>query len=126
VSSSPTTSTPPAAATNFYNDAFARQGYGDDVRAVQQLWLAGDREAARRRVPTAIGLGTNLIGTDDLIRDRLRLYHTAGITTLRAQLQGDPAHDLPRQLDDLTHLLDLVHDVNQEPATATLETKTSP
>ena len=77
-------------------------------------------------MPTAIGLGTTLIGTDDLIRDRLRRYHTAGITTLRAQLQGDPAHDLPRQLDDLTHLLDLVHDVNQEPATATLETKTSP
>ena len=100
--------------TNFYNDAFARQGYGDDVRAVQQLWLAGDREAARRRVPTAIGLGTNLIGTDDLIRDRLRLYRDAGITTLRAQLQGDPAHDLHRQLDDLAHLLDLVHDVNEE------------
>ena len=115
-----------SATTNFYNDAFARQGYGDDVRAVQQLWLAGDREAARRRVPTAIGLGTNLIGTDDLIRDRLRLYRDAGITTLRAQLQGDPAHDLQRQLDDLAHLLDLVHDVNEEPATATLETKTSP
>ena len=58
-----------SATTNFYNDAFARQGYGDDVRAVQQLWLAGDREAARRRVPTAIGLGTNLVGTDELIRD---------------------------------------------------------
>ena len=32
---------------NFYNDAFARQGYGDDVAEVQRLWLAGDREAAR-------------------------------------------------------------------------------
>jgi alkanesulfonate monooxygenase SsuD/methylene tetrahydromethanopterin reductase-like flavin-dependent oxidoreductase (luciferase family) len=51
-----------SATTNFYNDAFERQGYGDDVRAVQRLWLAGDRDAARRRVPTAIGLGTNLIG----------------------------------------------------------------
>jgi hypothetical protein len=28
--------------------------------------------------------------------------------------------------DDLTHLLDIVHDVNEEAATATLETKTSP
>ena len=106
-----------SATTNFYNDAFARQGYGDDVRAVQQLWLAGDREAARRRVPTAIGLGTNLVGTDELIRDRLRRYRDAGITTLRAQLQGDPAHDLQRQLDDLAHLLDLVHAVNDEAAT---------
>jgi F420-dependent oxidoreductase-like protein len=70
-----------SAANNFYNDAFARQGYGEDGREVQRLWLSGDRDAARRRVPTAIGLGTNLIGTDDLIKDRLRLYRDAAITT---------------------------------------------
>ncbi len=103
-----------SATTNFYNDAFARQGYGDDVRDVQRLWLAGDRDAARRRVPTAIGLGTNLIGTDDLVRDRLRRYRDAGITTLRAELQGDPTKDLDRQLDDLARLLELVGEVNAE------------
>jgi hypothetical protein len=73
------------------SEAFAPQGYGDDVRTVQQLWLAGDRDAARRRVPTAIGLGTNLVGTDDLVRERLRLSRDAGVTTLRAQLHGDPS-----------------------------------
>jgi F420-dependent oxidoreductase-like protein len=104
-----------SAATNFYVEAFARQGHGDDVRAVQQLWLAGDREAARRRVPTAIGLGTNLIGTADLVRERLRRHRDAGVTTLRAQLQGDPSRDLDRQLEDLGRLLDLVRDVNAEP-----------
>ncbi len=67
-----------------------RQGYGDDVREVQRLWLAGDRDAARKRVPTAIGLGTNLIGTDDLVRERLRLYRDAGITTLRVGLASGP------------------------------------
>ena len=103
--------------TNFYNDAFERQGFGDDVRAVQQLWLAGDREAARRRVPAAIGLGTNLLGTADMIRERLRLYRDAGVTTLRAQLQGDPTAHLERQIDDLGQLLDLVADVNNEPLT---------
>ena len=96
---------------NFYNDAFARQGYGDDVAEVQQLWLAGDREAAARRVPIAIGLGTNLIGTDDDVRARLRRYRDAGVTTLRVGLAGptDTA-----KLDDLAHLLDLVHDVDRE------------
>jgi F420-dependent oxidoreductase-like protein len=95
---------------NFYNDAFTRQGFGDDVRAVQQLWLAGDHEAARRRVPLAIGLGTNLIGTDDMVRERLRLYNNAGITTLRVAFarEGGP------QLDQLGRLLDLVRDVNAE------------
>ena len=104
-----------SAATNFYNNAFERQGYGDDVLAVQQLWLAGDKDAARKRVPIAIGLGTNLIGTDELIRDRLRLYRDAGITTLRANLDGSPTDDaVNRRLDDLGRLLDLVRDINAE------------
>ena len=88
--------------------------FGDDRSGVQRLWLAGDKDAARRRVPTAIGLGTNLIGTDDLICDRLRLYRNAGITTLRATLDGDPAPDLDRRLEDLERLLDLVQHVNDE------------
>ena len=108
-----------SATTNFYNNAFERQGYGDDVRAVQALWLGGDKEAARRRVPTAIGLGTNLVGTDELVRERLRRYRDAGITTLRAGLQGDPNIDLDRQLGDLARLLDLVGQVNDEVPTPT-------
>lgn len=100
-----------SASSNFYNDAFERQGYGEDVREVQRLWLAGDRDAARRRVPTSIGLGTNLVGTDDLVRERLRLYRDAGITLLRA---GLPSSDLDGRLDQLGRLLDLVADVNGE------------
>lgn len=103
-----------SAATNFYNQAFERQGYGDDIRAVQELWLAGDKSAAGRRVPAAIGLRTNLIGTDDMVRERLRLYRDAGITTLRASFAGDGDHE--PQVVDLEHLLDLVREVNGERA----------
>lgn len=61
--------------------------------------------------PIAIGLGT-----DDLVRDRLRRYRDAGITTLRANLHTDPTgDDLNRLLDDLGRLLDLVRSVNDEP-----------
>ena len=101
-----------SAASNFYNDAFARQGFGDDVREVQRLWLAGDQEAARKRVPVEIGLRTNLIGTDQMIRERLRLYRDAGITLIRAGLPaGD---DLDTRLANLAHFCDLVGDVNSE------------
>jgi F420-dependent oxidoreductase-like protein len=102
-----------SATTNFYNQAFERQGYGDEVRDVQRLWLAGDKDAARRRVPIAIGLGTNLIGTDDLVRDRLRVYADAGVGTLRVGLNSDPALGLDGQLADLARLLELVAEVNQ-------------
>jgi F420-dependent oxidoreductase-like protein len=100
-----------SATTNFYNNAFDRQGFGDDVREVKRLWLAGDKEAARRRVPIEIGLGTNLIGTDDLVRERLRLYRDAGVNTLRAGLQPG---NLDAQLADIARLLDLVAEVNAE------------
>jgi F420-dependent oxidoreductase-like protein len=101
-----------SATTNFYNNAFERQGYGDDVREVQRLWLAGEREAARARVPVEIGLGTNLIGTDDLVRERLRLYRDAGVTTLRVGLQDDLQQNIDEPLSDLARLLELVTDTN--------------
>jgi F420-dependent oxidoreductase-like protein len=101
-----------SATTNFYNDAFARQGFGDDVREVQRLWLSGDQHAARRRVPIEIGLGTNLIGTDDMVRARLRLYRDVGIGVIRAGLSGE---SVDARLSDLGRLLDLVKDVNREP-----------
>ena len=40
---------------NFYNDAFARQGFADDVAAVQALWFDGQREQAADRVPLELG-----------------------------------------------------------------------
>jgi F420-dependent oxidoreductase-like protein len=95
---------------NFYNDAFDRQGFGEDVREVQRLWLAGDRRAAEARVPIEIGLRTNLIGPPDRVKERLRLYRDAGVTTLRASFTGQ---DVGARLDALGLLLDLVADVNR-------------
>ena len=77
---------------NFYNAAFTRQGFGDDVRAVQDLWLSGHREEAAARVPVELGLKTNLLGTAAMVKDRLRLYRDAGITTIQAKLAGDRQH----------------------------------
>jgi F420-dependent oxidoreductase-like protein len=96
---------------NFYNEAFARQGYGDAVAEVQRLWLAGDRGAAARRVPIEIGLGTNLIGTEEHVADRLRRYRDAGVDQLRVSVVG---YDHADRLDQLGRLIDLAQDVNCE------------
>ena len=101
-----------SATTNFYNNAFERQGYGDDVREVQRLWLAGDKDAARERVPIEIGLGTNLIGTDDLVRDRLRLYRRRRGHHPSCRSSQRSCTGLDGQLTDLARLLDLVAEVN--------------
>ena len=97
--------------TNFYNQAFERQGFGDAVAEVQRLWLAGDRDAARRAVPTEIGLRTNLIGPAETIRDRLRQYRDCGVTTLRVNPIGAT---LGAQVEGLGELLDVAREVNGE------------
>lgn len=100
-----------SAKQNFYNEAFRRQGFADDVDEVQRLWLAGDRVAAAERVPIEIGLDTNLIGPPDELRRRLREYRDCGVDTLRVHPMGD---SLDSQLAGLGELIDLVREVNAE------------
>jgi F420-dependent oxidoreductase-like protein len=95
---------------NFYNRAFTRQGYGDDVEAVSRLWNEGKRDEAAARVPIDIGMKTNLLGTAEMIADRVRLYRDAGITTLQAKLSGLP-HE---KLHTLARLIEVVDEVDEE------------
>jgi alkanesulfonate monooxygenase SsuD/methylene tetrahydromethanopterin reductase-like flavin-dependent oxidoreductase (luciferase family) len=99
-----------SASSNFYNDAFARQGWGDQVAEVQRLWLEGRREEAAARVPLEIGLRTNLIGPPQEIRRRLAEYRDCGVDTLRVSPMGDT---LDQQLNGLGQLVDLVDDTNR-------------
>ena len=92
---------------NFYNDAFARLGYGAEVSRVVELWQSGERDEARRAVPIDLGRLTNLVGTPDGIAARVRKYLAAGITTLLTKLDGDYVH----QLATLERLLNIVADV---------------
>ncbi len=79
---------------NFYNDAFTRLGYGDEVGTVAELWQAGKHDEARSSVPLDLGRLTNLLGTEDIIAERVSHYRAAGITTLLAKLEGDHEEQL--------------------------------
>ena len=96
---------------NFYKNAFSRQGFAEIADEVQALWLDGKRDEAADRVPMELGLKTNLLGTPDMIADRLRVYRDAGITTIRAGLRGKT---LDERLLTLAKLMDAVADVNAE------------
>lgn len=110
-----------SAKQNFYNDAFARQGYGDDVAEVQRLWAAGDREGAAARVPIEIGLGTNLVGPPDVIRDRLVDYERSGVTTLRVNVGGS----LDEQVAQLEVLIGLAGEAGAQLAGTRTSTRTT-
>ncbi|MEO1065035.1 MAG: LLM class flavin-dependent oxidoreductase [Actinomycetota bacterium] len=94
-----------SASTNFYNAAFSRQGFGEEVAEVQRLWRSGDREAAAAAVPMEIGRGTNLLGPPEEIARRLREYAEAGIDGLRVVPGGET---LDERLACLGELFDIV------------------
>ena len=97
--------------SNFYKNAFARQGFEDEVNLVQQLWIEGRRDEARDQVPTELARKANLIGTPEMLRERLRVYRDAGVTTIRAGLAGKTNAE---RLDTLGCLVSLVHEISSE------------
>jgi F420-dependent oxidoreductase-like protein len=96
---------------NFYNDVYQRAGYADIALEVQDLWLKKQREAAAARVPDELVLKTNLIGTEAMVRERLRVHRRAGVNTLQVNPEGQT---LDERLATLARLLELVKEVNAE------------
>ena len=74
---------------NFYNAAFRRAGFEDAAVEVQRLWLDGRRDEAAARVPDALAVRTNLLGTEAMVRERVRAYRDCGVTTLRVEPEGE-------------------------------------
>jgi F420-dependent oxidoreductase-like protein len=90
---------------NFYNDAYRRAGYADAAVEVQRLWLDGRREDAAARVPDELVLKTSLLGTEAMVKERVRAYRDAGVTTLRVEPDGAT---LDARLATLGRLIELV------------------
>jgi alkanesulfonate monooxygenase SsuD/methylene tetrahydromethanopterin reductase-like flavin-dependent oxidoreductase (luciferase family) len=91
--------------TNFYNNAYARQGFADAAAEVRALWVAGRRDDAAHAVPDELVLATTLIGTEAMVRDRLRVWRDAGVTTIRLYPAGKT---LDERLATLARALELL------------------
>lgn len=100
-----------SARTNFYNDAYRRAGWEDDARAVQELWVQGRRDEAIARVPDAMVQAANLIGTREIVAQRMRAYRDAGVTTLRLAPVGETVHE---RIAMLGKAMDVLRAVNAE------------
>ncbi|WP_217206903.1 LLM class flavin-dependent oxidoreductase [Streptomyces sp. AC550_RSS872] len=96
-----------SASTNFYNRAYSRQGWAEVAAEVRQRWQAGDRHGAAALVTDDMVLATTLIGTESMVRERLRVWRDAGVDTVRLYPAGD---DLAARLDTLGRAIELVHE----------------
>lgn len=96
-----------SATRNFYNDAFARAGFGSDAREIQALWLEGKKDAAARRVPDAMVTSFQALGSREMVAARLQRYADVGVTTLKLGL--DSAGPLgPARFELLENIVDIV------------------
>ncbi|MFE1980513.1 LLM class flavin-dependent oxidoreductase [Streptomyces mirabilis] len=101
-----------SASTNFYNNAYSRQGWADVAAEVRERWQAGDRDGATELVTDEMVLGTTLIGTEGMVRDRLRMWRDAGVDTVRFYPAGET---LDARLTTLGRALDLVRAMERDP-----------
>jgi alkanesulfonate monooxygenase SsuD/methylene tetrahydromethanopterin reductase-like flavin-dependent oxidoreductase (luciferase family) len=75
---------------NFYNELFARYGYEDDARRIQDLYLDGKQREAIAAVPDDFVDAVALVGPKERFAERLDAFREAGATTLLVSTR-DPA-----------------------------------
>lgn len=94
-----------SASTNFYNQAYSRQGWSDVAAAVRERWQAGDRPGAAALISDEMVLATTLIGTEEMVRARLAVWRDAGVDTVRLYPAGET---LDAKLATLGRAIELV------------------
>jgi F420-dependent oxidoreductase-like protein len=95
--------------TNFYNRGYRSIGYEEAAAEVLRLWNEGRRDAAIEAVPDELALATSLLGTESMVRQRIRAYRAAGVTNLHLQPMGG---NTTRRLDTLGRAVELVREEN--------------
>lgn len=98
-----------SASTNFYNQAYSRQGWAEIASQVRERWQAGDRDGAAGLVTDEMVLATTLIGTEAMVRQRLQVWRDAGVTTVRLYPAGDT---LDARLATLARAIEIVGEIS--------------
>lgn len=101
-----------SASTNFYHDAYSRQGWAEVADEVRAAWQAGDRRAAAALVTDDMVLATTLIGTAERVRQRLQTWRDVGIDQVRLYPAGDT---LDAKMANLGQAIDMVRQMNRGP-----------
>jgi len=104
-----------SASTNFYNQAYSRQGWADVAQQIRGRWQAGDRDGAIGLVTDDMVLATTLIGTEAMVRQRLQVWCDAGVTTVRLYPAGDT---LDARLATLARAIEMVREIGDTPSIA--------
>jgi F420-dependent oxidoreductase-like protein len=96
-----------SSSTNYYNQAYSRQGWAEVAAEVRERWQQGDRDGASQLVTDEMVLATTLIGTEEMVRARLAVWRDAGVNTVRLYPAGDT---VAAKLETLGRAIELVRE----------------
>lgn len=67
---------------NFHNELMQRMGFAKEAEEIQDLFLAGKKDAAVAAVPDAFADEISLVGPPERIKDRLQAWQDSPVTSL--------------------------------------------
>ena len=91
---------------NFYNQIFTKSGYGDAAKAIQDLYLSGDKKGAEAAIPDEYLTENSLIGEEGFVRDRLQALKESGVNALNVGLMGQTSAERVKVCEQLKKLVD--------------------
>jgi F420-dependent oxidoreductase-like protein len=89
---------------NFYNDLACRYGYEEAASVIQGHYLDGRKHEAAAAVPDELVRALSLIGSREVVADRLAALQAAGVTTIKAQLIAPTHADQIAAIEQLAEL----------------------
>ncbi|APE38234.1 LLM class F420-dependent oxidoreductase [Nocardia mangyaensis] len=89
---------------NFYHTLATKYGYGEAADRIQELYLAGDKQAATKAVPDELVRDVSLIGPESFVKERVAAFAEAGVTTLNVTPLAENAAGRVRLIEQLRGL----------------------
>ncbi len=91
---------------NFYNDIFAKSGYADEAKQIQDLYLAGDKRGAEAAIPERYLANNSLIGEEGFVRERLHALRESGVNALNVSFMAESGAERLKSCEQLRKLVD--------------------
>ncbi len=91
---------------NFYNDIFAKSGYAEEAKQIQDLYLSGEKKAAEEAIPAEYLAHSSLVGPESFVRERLQALKESGVSSLNVGLAGQTRAERVAQCDRLRNLVE--------------------
>ena len=76
------------------------------AKEIQELFLAGKKDAAEAAIPDSYLAANSLVGEPEFVTDRLHALKESGVTSLNVGFMGETTAERVKACDQLRNLVD--------------------